>query len=123
MKANFHTHTERCRHAGCSDQRYVDLAIEAGIKTLGFSDHTPYVGFKDGYYSFYRMFPEELSGYCESVRALREQYKDKIDISLGLEAEYYPRLFPELLEFLKPYGIEYLILGQHFLARISNQSN
>ena len=64
IKANFHTHTERCRHAGCSDQRYVDLAIEAGIKTLGFSDHTPYVGFTDGYYSFYIMFPEELCGYC-----------------------------------------------------------
>ena len=115
IKANFHTHTERCRHAGCSDQRYVDLAIEAGIKTLGFSDHTPYVGFTNGYYSFYRMFPEELCGYCESVKALREQYKDKIEIHLGLEAEYYPRLFPELLEFLKPYGIEYLILGQQFL--------
>ncbi len=115
MKANFHTHTFRCKHAGCSDQRYVDVAIEAGIETLGFSDHTPYVGFTDGYYSFYRMGPEELQDYVDSVKALREQYRGKIEICLGLEAEYYPKLFSELLEFLRPYGIEYLILGQHFL--------
>lgn len=115
MKANFHTHTFRCNHAGCSDQRYVDVAIESGIKVLGFSDHTPYVGFEDDYYSFYRMRPEQISDYVDSVTELREQYKDKIEIRLGLEAEYYPKLFPLLLDFLRPYGIEYLILGQHFL--------
>lgn len=115
IKANFHTHTFRCNHAGCSDQRYVDLAIEAGIETLGFSDHTPYVGFDGDFYSFYRMRPEQLSDYVESVNSLKEQYKGKIDIHLGLEAEYYPKLFPGLLEFLKPYGIEYLILGQHYI--------
>ena len=115
MKANFHTHTFRCNHAGCSDQRYVDVAIEAGIRVLGFSDHTPYVGFEDGFYSFYRMRPEQLRDYVDSVNALREQYKDKIEIHLGLEAEYYPKMFRDLLEFLRPYGIEYLILGQHYL--------
>ncbi len=115
MKANFHTHTYRCNHAGCSDQRYVDLAIEAGIKTLGFSDHTPYVGFTEDYYSFYRMRPEQLCDYVSSISALREEYKDRIDIYIGLEAEYYPALFKGLLEFLKPYDIDYLILGQHFL--------
>lgn len=115
MKANFHTHTFRCNHAGCSDQRYVDVALEAGITTLGFSDHTPYVGFDGDYYSFYRMRPEQLADYTESVNSLREEYKGKIDVHLGLEAEYYPRLFDGLLEFLKPYGIEYLIMGQHFI--------
>jgi len=115
IKANFHTHTERCNHAGCSDQRYVDVAIEAGIRVLGFSDHTPYVGFEGDYYSFYRMRPDQLSDYVSSINSLREQYKDKIEIHLGLEAEYYPKLFSGLLEFIKPYGIEYLILGQHFL--------
>ena len=115
MKANFHTHTFRCNHAGCSDQRYVDVAIEAGIKVLGFSDHTPYVGFEGDYYSFYRMYPHQLEDYVNSINSLREQYKDKIEIHLGLEAEYYPKLFDGLLEFIRPYGIEYLILGQHFI--------
>lgn len=115
IKANFHTHTYRCNHAGCSDQRYVDVALEAGIEVLGFSDHTPYVGFEGDFYSFYRMRPELLEDYVNSINSLKEQYKDKIEIRLGLETEYYPKLFTGLMEFLKPYGIEYMILGQHYL--------
>ncbi len=39
--ANYHTHTKRCRHAVGEDREYVEAAIEAGLKVLGFSDHTP----------------------------------------------------------------------------------
>ncbi|MBE6714188.1 MAG: PHP domain-containing protein [Ruminococcaceae bacterium] len=115
MKANFHTHTYRCNHAEGADRRYVESAIEAGVRVLGFSDHSPYVGFTDGFYSFYRMKPEELWDYVFEIGKLRDEYKNDIEIHIGLEAEYYPRLFPALLEFLRPYGIEYLILGQHYL--------
>ena len=39
---NYHTHTYRCGHASdSSDQEYVDAARNAGISTLGFSDHIP----------------------------------------------------------------------------------
>lgn len=109
---NFHTHTMRCRHASGEDREYVESAIKGGIKTLGFSDHAPYV-FKDGYYSTFRMRPNELEGYVKSVLDLKEEYKNEIDIHLGLEAEYYPEFFSAFLDLLKPYPIEYLILGQH----------
>lgn len=42
LLANFHTHTFRCHHAVGQDREYVEKAIEQGIKTLGFSDHSPY---------------------------------------------------------------------------------
>ena len=62
-----------------------------------------------------RMKPEELPEYADSVRALAEEYRGKLDILLGLEAEYYPKYFPRLLELLRDAGIQYIILGQHFL--------
>ena len=34
-----HTHTKRCGHAFGADEEYVQAAIDAGIKVLGFSDH------------------------------------------------------------------------------------
>lgn len=43
MKANYHTHTFRCKHADGEDKEYVEAAIKAGIKTLGFSDHCPWI--------------------------------------------------------------------------------
>lgn len=114
MKANFHTHTMRCRHAVGRDIDYAAAAYDAGIRTLGFSDHTPYVGFDGDFYSSFRMFPEDLDDYCKSISALKEEYKGKMEIYTGLEVEYYPRLFAGLLEFLRPYDIDYIILGQHY---------
>ena len=43
MDYNYHTHTTRCHHAVNSDEEYIQAAIEAGIKYLGFSDHAPVV--------------------------------------------------------------------------------
>lgn len=40
-KNNYHTHTTRCFHAIGKDEEYVKAAIQANIKELGFSDHTP----------------------------------------------------------------------------------
>ena len=50
MLANYHTHTKRCNHALGEDREYVEAAIKAGLKVLGFSDHCPFV-FEDGHIS------------------------------------------------------------------------
>ena len=115
MIANYHTHTPRCNHAVGSEEEYIRCALQAGLKTLGFSDHTPYT-FPKGYYSSFRMKPEELPGYVDKVLTLRKAYAGQIEISLGLEVEYYPKFFPELVGLLKDHGIEYLLLGQHFVG-------
>lgn len=113
ISANFHTHTFRCHHAEGTEREYIETALGLGMKTLGFSDHTPY--FFDGdYYSGFRMDPEQLPDYVRTLTELREEYRGRIDIHIGLEAEYYPRHFDRLLEYVRSCGIEYLILGQHF---------
>lgn len=114
MIANYHTHTYRCGHAFGEDEAYVQNALEAGIEILGFSDHTPYF-FPGDHYSRFRMRPELFPGYCQSVEELKDAYKGKVQIHLGVEAEYYPALFPKLLPFLQEYGVEYLLLGQHYI--------
>lgn len=114
MKANYHTHTYRCHHAWGSEWEYVEKAIEVGFKTLGFADHTPYP-FPDGYRSRVRMLPEKLAHYIGTIEKMRELYGDRIEILCGLEAEYYPDLFPAYLEMLRETpGVQYLILSQHF---------
>ena len=114
MLVNYHTHTERCGHARGSERAYIETAIARGLETIGFSDHAP-MPFPDGHVSGYRMTPEELPGYVETLLALREEYRGRIEILIGLEAEYYPHVFGAFLALLAPYPIDYLILGQHFL--------
>ncbi|MBE6568894.1 MAG: histidinol-phosphatase HisJ family protein [Ruminococcaceae bacterium] len=111
---NYHTHTERCHHAGCPDRQYVEFAVNAGFKVLGFADHSPQI-FPGKYYSDFRMYPYQTEEYFASILALKEEFKDRIDIKIGFEAEYYPDIFPDLLKHLAAFPCDYLILGQHFL--------
>lgn len=117
MIANYHTHTCRCGHAEGNEREYAEAALSAGLKILGFSDHTPYDFFdSEPRNRPMRMKPEELPEYAAAVRALAEEYRGKLDIHLGVEAEYYPKYFPRLLELLRENDVEYMILGQHFLG-------
>ena len=116
MTANYHTHTPRCGHAVGSEREYIERAIEGGIKTLGFSDHAPYSFDKPGKYPNVRMEPSELPGYAETLFSLRNEYRDRLSLHLGVEAEFYPKYFYALINDLRSCGVEYMILGQHFLG-------
>lgn len=114
MIANYHTHTARCRHAFGDEREYIETAIKRGLKTLGFSDHSPQI-FPDGYYSNFRMFPDQISDYFATLEELKREYAKDIEILIGFEAEYYPEHFPALVEHIRPFKPDFLILGQHFL--------
>ena len=115
MIANYHTHTWRCNHAGGREEDYVRNAVARKFEILGFSDHTPYI-FPGSYESGFRMLQNQLEDYCHVVRKLQEHFAGQIRIPLGVEMEYYPAYFNETLALLRDAGIEYLLLGQHFVG-------
>lgn len=116
MLANYHTHTYRCKHATGEDREYVEAAIRAGMKVLGFSDHCPWI-FDDGYISGVRMLPQDIDDYFASIQKLKQEYSDEITIYIGFESEYIPELMDAQTKLLKDYPIDYMILGQHFNSR------
>ena len=119
-KINFHTHTKRCKHAIGEDEDYIKEAIEKGVLILGFSDHGPYA---DNRFSL-RMNFNELSEYQDSLSKLKDKFKNKIEIKIGLEIEYFPTddfYYNYLKNELK---FDYLALGQHlFLDEEGNLKN
>ena len=112
--ANYHTHTYRCGHAEGTDREYIESAIAAGIKILGFSDHSPMI-FPSGHTSSFRVPAEKARDYFDSLTLLRDEYKNEIEIHIGVEAEYYPHLFDSYLEYMSDFPCEYFICGQHFI--------
>ncbi len=105
---NYHSHTKRCGHAIGEDEEYVIEAIKNGYQFIGFSDHAPY---NNDNSPTERMKKEELQAYIQSVKYLQEKYKDKVEIRIGLECEYYEKQLDEILEYRKTF--DYIILGQH----------
>lgn len=113
MKVNLHTHTFRCGHAKGTEKEYIERAISGGITHMGFSDHIPLV-FPNGSQSNFRVPMSMAKDYIDTLRALREEYSDRIKIYIGFEMEYYPLFFGDMLQTAIELGAEYLILGQHF---------
>lgn len=115
LTSNYHTHTTRCQHAFGTEREYIEEAIKMGIKKFGFSDHVP-CPYKDGFVSGIRMPMEEAKDYVEEIRALAEEYKEKIELFVGFETEYVPEYFKEQMELFNELGCDYMIMGQHFLT-------
>ena len=123
MIANYHTHTFRCGHASMEDEReYVEAAIRAGFRELGFADHTPMPLPIDAdpadcaRFMGIRMTMKETEDYISKLLSLREEYKDGIKIHIGFEVEYIPEVFDTLIGFISQYPTDYIIMGQHFNA-------
>ena len=108
---NLHTHTARCHHAVGTDEAYVQAAIKAGLKVLGFSDHCPFACLRD---QRDRMNIEEKAGYLNSIANLKEKYRNQITILTGFEFEYFPSLRPELQTLREE--TDYMIIGNHYLT-------
>lgn len=113
MTYNYHSHTARCGHASGTEEEYILRAIEGGITHMGFSDHMPYA-FPNGQESYYRVPTAQAQDYFDTLNALRDKYREKLELVLGFEMEYYPSFFEDMYAKALSYGCEYLILGQHF---------
>lgn len=107
LKRNYHTHTARCGHATGTDEEYVLRAIEGGIQVLGFSDHAAY----REPFPAERMNIEQTEDYFSSILHLKEKYRDRITIHLGMEVECYQDQWDTLSGYRR--RLDYCILGQH----------
>ena len=80
---NLHTHTSYCDGKD-SVEEMIQKAIGLGFDSIGFSGHS---------YMFYApdhsMSVEGTEAYKKEVRAMKEKYKGKIDIFLGIEFDIY----------------------------------
>ena len=109
----FHVHTRRCRHASAEpDVMYVEKAIELGAPRIVFTDHVPIPGNFDN-----RMKVDELPEYIDSIRQLKEDYRDKIEVLCGLEAEYSPSFETHYRKLSEIEGLDILVIGQHFYEK------
>lgn len=112
-KSIFHVHTFRCKHAeNIGDEAYIKKAVELGADQIWFTDHAPFPGDPFGG----RMDMRELPEYIDTLTRLKEKYADKIEVHIGLEAEYFPAFEAHYTSLRATKGIEAIILGQHMFA-------
>ena len=113
MIPDYHIHTTMCGHARGSMEDVVESAISKGFSEIGFADHLPLLYTEDPVLS---MAPGELPRYVERVLELKERYRDRIEIRLGIEADYHLPTMEERLKMLDAHPFDYIIGSIHILG-------
>jgi histidinol-phosphatase (PHP family) len=112
---NYHTHNRWCDGKG-EVSEIIEAAIAAGLSQVGISSHAP-VPFP----TTYSMLLANLPAYREDVLRLREIYRDRIDVLLGLELD----AMPDLREFnqreILAHGFDFTVGSVHFIRRADGQ--
>src|SRR5438270_5387460 len=86
---DYHVHTFRCGHAGGRSEDFVRRAIDRGLSEIGFTDHVPlYFLPESDRDPRLAMREDQFDGYVAEVLALREEFRGRIEVRLGLEADY-----------------------------------
>jgi histidinol-phosphatase (PHP family) len=86
---DYHVHTFRCGHAGGASRDFVLRARERGLGEIGFTDHIPlYFLPLEERDPRLAMREDQWDGYLEEVGDLEREFRGKIPVRLGLEADY-----------------------------------
>ncbi|MBE6538584.1 MAG: histidinol-phosphatase HisJ family protein [Ruminococcaceae bacterium] len=98
---DLHTHTTYCDGRD-TPRDMAEAALELGMKTLGFSGHS-YTFFDERYC----MSKKGTELYKKEIAALKEEYKGRLNILLGIELDAYSEQSVE--------GFDYVIGSVHYV--------
>lgn len=84
-----HMHTPLCRHARGEPEEYAAHAHKRGLKGIIVTCHNP---LPDGIAQSSRMYLEDWPRYLEIIERARQEWSGRVDVRLGLEADYLPGL-------------------------------
>ena len=117
MRIDYHTHHVRCGHAEGSLEDYIRRAIGIGLDHIGLSDHMPLVHVDPAFYWPGMAMPmDELPRYVEEALELKEKYKGRIAVRVGIEADYIEGHEEAIERIVRGYPWDYVIGSVHFLG-------
>ncbi len=119
-KFDLHTHHDRCGHADGVIEDYIRAAIDAGMTVIGISDHSPYFAHEDDHPNpKIAMARSEFPRYVEEVLRLKDKYKERIEVLLGVESDFFPEHIDLYRTEYERYPFDYIIGSVHQTRGIS----
>lgn len=81
-----HSHTPLCNHAEGDPGEYAAVAEQRGLKGLIVTCHNP---MPDRFSHHVRMREDQFDEYVHLVAKTTEEWRERVDVRLGLEADYF----------------------------------
>ncbi|MCX7894615.1 MAG: histidinol-phosphatase HisJ family protein [Thermoanaerobaculum sp.] len=115
--ADLHTPTFRCGHAVGTEEEYVRQAVRLGLKAVAITDHIPFYWLPpEAHDPTLAMAPEELPAYVEAVLQLKGRYRGRVEVLLGIEADYVEGHEHTLAQILQTYPFDVILGSVHWLS-------
>lgn len=111
LKRDCHIHTRLCHHAEGEMADYVQAAVQKGLQGIIFLEH-----FETGvnYFEPTWLNEDDFALYFKQGLSLREEYRGRIEIGLGVEVGYSPSRIVETRNFLSRYTWDLIGLSYHY---------
>jgi histidinol-phosphatase (PHP family) len=113
LKVDYHIHTALCGHASGTVDELVESAVQKGFSHVGIADHSPLL-FAE--IPGLAMSTGELPAYVDEVLEAKERYRGRIEVRLGIEADYHLPTQQERTAMLSEYPFDYIIGSVHVLG-------
>jgi histidinol-phosphatase (PHP family) len=107
---DYHLHTLFCNHAVGGMNRYIQSAIDLGLREICFLDHLTIQKTDPGL----SMTPEEVPYYFNAVQVLKQKYRDKISIKAGLEVDFNPVFTDFFQDIIGTFAFDVIAASLHF---------
>ena len=111
IKENFHTHSTWCDGTD-TPRAMVKGALEKGFSALGFSSHAMFPRDEVPW----ELTADKIGGYFSEIRALAREFKPRIEIYCGVEAEFVPGAASPDRSVYAAHKPDYIIGSVHFVT-------
>lgn len=105
-----HSHTPLCKHAQGLPLEYGLEALRAGLAGITITCHNP---MPDGFSAGVRMGMDQWDEYQRLVADATEHWKGRVDVRLGLEADYFPGYESWLEQQISSAPLSYVLGSVH----------
>ncbi|MAR12424.1 MAG: histidinol-phosphatase [Blastopirellula sp.] len=105
-----HSHTPLCKHATGEPEEYAAVAAQRGLHGLIITCHNP---MPDGFSAHVRMAPEQFDEYVDMIARARETWAGRVDVRMGLEADYFEGYEPWLEKQLSSSDFHHVLGSVH----------
>lgn len=108
IKTDFHFHSAFSQDSKADPIAMVEAAIEQGASIICFTDHVD-IDFPEQIITF------DTAEYADFLGKLREEYKDRIDIRMGVEVGLQPHIVAENEAFVRSCPFDFVIGSTHVI--------
>lgn len=109
MLCDFHIHTSFSGDSGTPPSRQIERAAALGMERICITDHHDHdvVSLCD--------FELDIPAYLSAMNALKEQYRDRIQIEIGIELGLQRHIAGYLEALTRQFHFDYIIGSSHFI--------